>query len=122
MVAHMRPPPSDPAKRLFFFLVMVWGLMAHDNVGVQFDKAVGQDARIERGAQGGQILATLKENIATLCKLKTESVAIYARPLRRCVRIKAQARDKTFRYTQNEAITKNDSFFPEIFANTIAQD
>ena len=26
MVAHVRPPPSDPAKRLFL-RVMVWGLM-----------------------------------------------------------------------------------------------
>ena len=31
MVAHVRPPPSDPAKRLFL-RVMVWGLMARSTV------------------------------------------------------------------------------------------
>ena len=31
MVAHVRPPPSDPANRLFF-LMMVWGRMARSTM------------------------------------------------------------------------------------------
>jgi hypothetical protein len=31
MVAHARPPPSDPAKRLFI-LVIAWGLMSRSTV------------------------------------------------------------------------------------------
>ena len=31
MVAQVRPPPSEPANRLFF-LVMVWGLIARSTM------------------------------------------------------------------------------------------
>lgn len=31
MVAHVLPPPSEPANRLFF-LVMVWGLIARSTI------------------------------------------------------------------------------------------
>ncbi len=51
MVAQLVPPPSLPAKSEFF-LVMAWGLIARstlDDVGVELDAAVGQEA-LEDGA------------------------------------------------------------------------
>ena len=65
MVAHVRPPPSDPAKRLFL-RVMVWGLMARSTMleSSSIKPSVRKRSKISRRAMaylpfaqsGGQLL------------------------------------------------------------------
>ena len=53
MVAHVLPPPSLPAKRAFF-RVIVWGPDGpFNNVGIDFDTAVEEEAPENLPSGGG---------------------------------------------------------------------
>lgn len=53
MVAQVRPPPSLPAKSEFFLVIDLWPDGALDDVGVELDAAVGQDALEDRPTRDG---------------------------------------------------------------------